>query len=338
MSEANPAAPEPQQRRKPLLTVPEQIEHLKSRGVAFDLCPEAEASDYLRSGNNLLRASSYRKLFPVQDQGPHAGEYLGLDFEHLRTLSSLDRQLRQCFLLITIDIEHFAHMALLEECERRGEDGYAIVADYLASINHKSRNHITGNLRGRSADGDKHDEYSGDLIAKHLDSMPVWVFVESVEFGTFNDLYLFCAERWEDERMKQEHYVLKSVKAMRNACAHNNCIINGLVRTAGKVDSRTNDLMTASLNRHGMKRTKSRRAKLANPRISQLASTLYASSILCTKTSTRNRRAAMLAQLRESYADSGALFEKNTTITSFFDFLGNSLTSGHPRRHNPSRM
>ena len=48
MPEANPEAPtpqgNPQARQKPLLTVPEQIEHLKSKGVTFDLCTEQEAA------------------------------------------------------------------------------------------------------------------------------------------------------------------------------------------------------------------------------------------------------------------------------------------------------
>lgn len=76
-----------EQRPKPLLTVDQQIAHLKARGVTFELCSEDHAADFLRYGDNLLRASSYRKLFPVQNQGPQAGKYLGPDFMHLKTLA-----------------------------------------------------------------------------------------------------------------------------------------------------------------------------------------------------------------------------------------------------------
>ena len=35
---------------------------------------------------------------------------------------------------MTLDIEHFQKVTLLREMEDRGEDGYAIVADYMASL------------------------------------------------------------------------------------------------------------------------------------------------------------------------------------------------------------
>lgn len=34
--------------RKPILAIEQQIEHLKQKGVAFELCSEEEAADYLR--------------------------------------------------------------------------------------------------------------------------------------------------------------------------------------------------------------------------------------------------------------------------------------------------
>ena len=312
----------PKPRQKPLLTVPEQVEHLKARGVTFDLCSEQKTADYLRSGNNLLRTSSYRKLFPLQNQGPHAGEYLGLDFEHLRVLSSLDRQLRQCLLPITIDVEHFARIKLLNACETHDEDGYAIVEDFLKQMSHKGRNYIGGNLRGRSDGGEKHDEYSGDLVAHYYDNgIPAWVFLEAVEFGTLNSFYLFCSERWNDEQMRQEHYVLRSTQGLRNACAHNSCILNGISRTGQKTSTDVNTLITASLNEHGLKRTKSRRARLSNLRTVQIASALYAAQLLCTRPETQARHSESLKTLELSWEEHRPLFESNNVVTSFFDFL-----------------
>ena len=319
-SQAHGAQQQPH--NKSLLTVPEQIAHLKSKGVTFTLCTETEATDYLRSGNNLLRTSSYRKLFPVQDQGPHVGKYLGLDFEHLRILSSLDRQLRECLLPIAIDVEHFARVRLLNKCEGHGEDGYAIVEDFLAQMNHKGRSYISGNLKGRSNGDEKHDEYSGDLVAHYYNTgIPIWVLLEAVEFGTLNSLYLFCANRWDDEEMRQEHYVLRSTQGLRNACAHNSCILNGVSRTEQKASTDVNALITASLNKHGLKRTKSRRARLSNLRTVQIASTLYAAQLVCTRSETKARHARSLEALRGSWEKSRPLFEGNNVITSFFDFL-----------------
>lgn len=47
------------------------------------------------------------------------------------------------------------------------------------------------------------------------------------DFCTFVDFWLFCAERWGDD-MWQEHYVLKSVGVLRNACTHNSLLVHGL--------------------------------------------------------------------------------------------------------------
>ena len=313
---------------KPSLAVDEQIAHLKSKGVTFNLCSEDEAAEYLHSANNFLRTSSYRRLYPVKASGRHSGEYADLDFGHLHSLSSLDRRFRACFLAITLDIEHFARMEVLDKCEERGEDGYAIVQDYLhTSLNHKGRNSIEGGLKSRGADGDTHDEYSGDLIAKHLgqdehlDRMPVWVFLETIEFRRFTDFYLFCAERWADEQMLQQHYVLKSVKALRNACAHNSCILNGIGGSSAQSDKKANKLVTDSLNEHGMRRSKSRRKKLSNIRTAQMAATLYADSLFCKRPHTKQRHAEMLGELRCAWKDAEGIFTKNPAITSFFDFF-----------------
>lgn len=310
-----------QQREKPLLTVDQQIARLKSKGVTFDLCGEEEAADLLANGNNYLRITSYRRLYERKEEGPEAGSYINLDFGHLAALSSLDRQLREAFLAVTVDVEHFAKMKVLAGVESRGEDGYRIVSDFHGSLNHAGRNAILGSMRARSREGERHDAYAGDLIARHIAHMPVWVFQEVIDFGTFVDFYKFCAERWGDSAMLQEHYVLKSVKALRNATAHNHCIINGFTQSAEAAGYPTNSLIIESLNKNGIPRTKSRRAKLSNLRIAQMAAALYALNALCRREPAMRKNAARLNALREGYEAALPQLGKNSTVVSFFDFL-----------------
>ena len=78
-------------------------------------------------------------------------------------------------------------------------------------------------MKVRGREGERHDAYAGDLIAHHIDDMPIWVFLEVIDFGTLVDFYLFCATRWENSETLQEHYVLKSVKALRDATSHSLC-------------------------------------------------------------------------------------------------------------------
>lgn len=60
--------------RKPILTVEEQIAHLKAKGVKFVLCDEAEAVRYLAEKCNFFKLASYRKLFAKREGGDRDGQ------------------------------------------------------------------------------------------------------------------------------------------------------------------------------------------------------------------------------------------------------------------------
>lgn len=79
---------------------------------------------------------------------------------------------------MTLDIEHFQKVTLLREMEDRGEDGYAIVADYMASLTTANREYRLRELKmsGRSP-------YSSSLYAKYSGDMPAWAFLELTSFG-----------------------------------------------------------------------------------------------------------------------------------------------------------
>ena len=118
--------------RKPKLTVDEQIEHLKSKGVTFDLCSEEDARETLSDKTYYFKLAAYRVLFDKRVGGERDGEYVGLDFGHLRDLAAIDHMFRYMLLPMTLDIEHFAKVKLMREVtERADEDGYSIVVDYL---------------------------------------------------------------------------------------------------------------------------------------------------------------------------------------------------------------
>ncbi len=203
---------------KPKLTVDEQIEHLKSKGVTFDLCAEEDARKTLRDKTYYFKLEAYRALFEKR-----VGEYAGLDFGHLRDLAAIDHMLRYTLLPMTLDIEHFAKAKLMREVtEREDEDGYSIVADYLASLSKKSLDIRNSEIRRLET-----DRYSGSLARRYDGAYPAWVFVELIPFGGFIDFYRFCALRLDDRGMRKEHYLLKQVKAVRNACAHSTAIVNG---------------------------------------------------------------------------------------------------------------
>lgn len=196
-----------------------------------------------------------------------------------------------------------------------------MVADYLASLPSDDRRRVLSGLRRRGSEGDLHDTYSGDLIAHYADSYPMWVFLEVVEFGRFCDLYLFCAGRWGDRAMRQEHYVLKSVKALRNACSHNSCIANGFCAAGGEAEYPPNGIIGQALAAAGYRNGRGRRSKLRNLRLSQMTSALWALRELCGRESTRRRHAERLAALRAFVESRSRCYRGNDALASYFAFL-----------------
>ena len=305
--------------RKPLLDIPAQIAQLKSRGVTFALCSETEAADFLANANNYLRTRSYRTLYPRRPDGT----YIGLDFGALKGLSSADRKLRAALRDISIDVEHFARVRLLKHVEEHGEDGYVVTQDYLGSFRSDMRRRIRTSLINRADQGsDCYDEYAGELIAHNLADMPVWVFLEVVDFGRFADFWLFCARRWNDEELLKSHYPLRSVKNLRNATSHNSCILNGFSPTASKANFVVREPIASAMTQAGLKNTKSRRAKMANLRIAQIAETLWASHEFCTRKNTRLRHATAAGDVVAVFQSIRPLCPADGSLASFFDFIG----------------
>ena len=319
---------------KPMLTSEQLVAHLKSRGVTFELCSEADAAAYLAHANNYLRAASYRKLYPVHAEGPNSGQYIGLDFGALVELSSVDRVLRTALRDMALDVEHFAKVRLLDRALSEGEDGYAIVFDYLEGyLTSRSRSRVSTGLASRGRAGEGHDEYSGDLIAHYMEQgYPLWVFLEVIEFWRFCDLWLFCAGRWGDRGMLDEHYVLKSVRALRNASCHNSCIVNGLSASADKAGFPTSGPILTSMNALGLKNTKSRRAKMRNLRVAHIAATLYGSYDFCTRESTRIRHAQAMDSVRKAFDAARPVCPADGSLTGYFDFIMKLVDIWCPKR------
>ena len=174
---------------KPMLSVDQQIAHMKAKGITFDLVSEAEAAAHLRAKCQFFRVYAYRRNFDRRVGGDRDGQYVGLDFGHLRVLSNLDRKLRDTLLPMALDLEHFAKVRLLAAAEDAGEDGYAVMRGYMASVTDRQRSHLE-----RELDRREDDPYAGDVVRKYRHDMPLWAFCEVVSFGAFLGVLRFCPD------------------------------------------------------------------------------------------------------------------------------------------------
>ena len=307
---------------KPLLDIDGQISHLKAKGVTFNLCDEAKAARYLTERTYFFKLAAYRVLFDRRIGGPRDGQYVNLDFGHLIELASFDCDLRYAFLPLTLDVEHAARTKLMRiVAERTDEDGYSIVRDYMQGLNHNERRRREGEINMLAA-----DIFCGDLVGKYgrLAEMPIWVLMELFSFGSFINLYLFCAKRWNDKDMQREHYMLRQAKSIRNACAHSSDIINGIALRGSPVT--TDPVIWAAISKAGVSR-RVRATKMRNPRTQQIVTLLHLHCQLITEGSGRDAAVQSMRDLSRHMEELLDRFSGNDSVRSFLVFLKSIVDS-----------
>jgi hypothetical protein len=295
-----------------------------SKGIKFELMSKEDAAYYLANNCNYFRLRSYRVEFSKVEEGSRKGEYANLDFKMLVDMSTIDMRLRNEMVVLALDVEHFAKVALLARIEQEGEDGYSIVADYLRSADRLGDDDRIHNRTKAEIARGKTSTYVSGLLNKYPDfDFPAWAFMEVISFGTFCHFFKFCGERFQDSKMKENFYLLMAVKNLRNACAHNNCILNYL---GSDDESRKacNAVLRALGNVPGISKSQ-RKGRMSNSRIQQIATTLYVHKNLAS-TGVVQLRAGSLHDFSSrmfkhiDYYDGTALRVKST-----FSFLSNVI-------------
>ena len=253
---------------KPKLSLDGQIEHLKEKGVLFNIMDEAEARDYLGQHNNYFKLTAYRKNYDKHPAGENKDKYINLEFAYLVDIAVIDMQLRYRIVHMALDLEHHTKLQLLRKMDEYNEDGYQVVQDYIDSLDEKQRKIFDSEINRN-----KGNIYCGDIIAKYEGAFPIWAFIEIVPFGRLVAFYGFCADRFSDKSMKDTFYRLLTCKEIRNASAHSNCILNNLkAKTAAHS---TNAAVTSELMKIKGMNTNFRKNRMSNARIQQVVTLLY---------------------------------------------------------------
>ena len=214
------------------------------------------------------------------------------------------------------------------------EDGYEIIQDFLASYDHPNGSKTPNRLKQEIERG-KNSPYTRDLIASFPDfRFPVWAFQEVISFGSFNYFTKFCSERFEDKTLANDFYLLQDVRSLRNACAHNNCIINDMgAKPGGK---RPNDTISQAVSSVASIGSGQRRSKLSNERLRQIVATLYlhkeraSSGVL-------EHRTEDLGKFAERMKKNIDYYDGNNQIKSGFRFIGSLIESWYPTAQNDTQ-
>ena len=120
--------------------------------------------------------------------------------------------------------------------------------------------------------------------------------------------------------MREEHYMLKGVKAVRNCCSHGSCIVNGLDR-ARESEYSLSEVVYDWLGRAGVRNSKTRRAKLRNRRVQQLLETLVMLDRLDVEKGCSSTRKAMV-ELRSQLDEACGRYGGHNGFVSYLRFLG----------------
>ena len=216
----------------------------------------------------------------------------------------------------------------MKRIETEGEDGYAVVSDFISSYDDTK---LDGSLRNSLKDEIrrcKNSPYTGGLIARYADlCFPAWAFVEVISFGLFLYFYRFCANRFDDREMLKEFYILQAVKSLRNACAHNSCILNNL--RAERPQFKTSYIVTRELSTIPGIGLDQRKSKMSNDRMKQIVTTSYAHRELASQgvSEHRAKSLAVFVQRMNRHVD---YYRCNLQVSTGFDFLTKVISAWFP--------
>ena len=299
---------------KPKLSLDGQIEHLKEKGVLFNIMDEAEARDYLGQHNNYFKLTAYRKNYDKHPAGENKDKYINLEFAYLVDIAVIDMQLRYRIVHMALDLEHHTKLQLLRKMDEYNEDGYQVVQDYIDSLDEKQRKIFDSEINRN-----KGNIYCGDIIAKYEVAFPIWAFIEIVPFGRLVAFYGFCADRFSDKSMKDTFYRLLTCKEIRNASAHSNCILNNLkAKTAAHS---TNAAVTSELMKIKGMNTNFRKNRMSNARIQQVVTLLYTHKDMVESEGIKRSESEDLKKIMERVDKNYDYYNTNPMIKGTFDFL-----------------
>lgn len=198
------------------------IKYMKQQGIKFDIFKEEDTKIFLNECTYYKKVSCYKKNFMTYKvEGRML--YADLDFAYLKEISSIDADLRSIILSISLNVEHAVKVWIINKCLECQFDGFDIAEKFFRKYPVVKDNILKY----------MHNSYCEELIFAHKNRMPIWVIVETISFGDLCLLYKFMVDNnYFGDKTKAEIRdsvsILYSVHNIRNAAAHNHCLLKDL--------------------------------------------------------------------------------------------------------------
>lgn len=126
--------------------------------------------------------------------------------------------------------------------------------------------------------------------------------------------------------MKSRYYQLQSVKALRNACGHNNCIIDDL--KGGTPSHEISRNVKNALRAVGYSDI-TLSTKLSNDRIQQIATTLYLHHLIASPGVVAAKGVHLHQSVNRMYRNAH-YYDKNDPVKSSFSFFKGMIDAWYP--------
>ena len=296
------------------LSFDEQIADLKSKNVKFELFSEEDAKKFLQYNNYYFKLKSYARNYVKYSKKELENKYVNLDFAYLVELSTLDMYFRRLIVGLCLDIEHLLKTRFMRDVTNNDkEDGYNIVNYYI-----NSDYSLLTNLFS-----DKDKSATSELIQKFKENesrIPVWSLIETLSFGRFIELYSLYYGT------DGGHYYtsyLGSIKFLRNAAAHNTCLLNSLRKPYSIKINKNMDIMDALTK--SKKFQTSYRSKMENPVVHDFVVLLFVYYDITNTSANRSMRDKGMQRVktffRETMLRNKSYFEKNDVLVENYSFL-----------------
>ena len=262
-----------------MMNISEMVPYLKQKNIKFNLISEDDAEAYLKYNNNYYNVTAYKHNFPKYPSpaGKYEGLYQDLDFAYLKDMAIIDYRIRLLLFKMIIDIEHYLKIKILNTIEEiEDEGGYRIVNLYLEKDfnDEKFPKRVHNSIFKKVG-----NEYYQKIFSKYdvdkdkkLENIPIWEFLEIITFGELVNFYDFYTKKYNLVDENRDVYILRDIVKLRNAVAHNTCILSELNKkdntypASYKIVQYLKDCNIGKATRNN---------KLRNSRIRQITYTLY---------------------------------------------------------------
>lgn len=306
------AAEEKENSRPPKLPIPKQIEHMKKKGISFELYKETSACTFLAEHNYYFKLKAYAHNFDRYKDPEKDNRYINLDFAHLVDLSKIDAEFRKIILSMCLDLEHYLKVRMLNHCTMVDENGYDIVNNLFA-MQPTLQEEIERKINTSTCH---------QIVAKRKDAWAIWSVVELISFGPFIDLYnLFYSEnKFEDDCRGY----LYPIKMIRNAAAHNNCLLNQMRAPYSRSIRPSYELRNA-INKISSYKAEKVAQQLQNPTTHDFLALLFAYCKVVPESSRKKGLDAVKALFNERMLKHKDYYAKQQGLISTYRFVSEIL-------------